>query len=149
MMVEASGTEKAWSYYEAGAPHVTEEVIADGLEAAKGWIRESIELQRQLVEKAGTHDPIPYVPQVDYGDDVWEKVDEVGADRVAHVTTITQKAERNAATDEATAGDRRRAGRRPSRVASGRSRRRCGRSSSSMRPRSASPTRASAWTAGA
>ncbi|HEY2301157.1 MAG TPA: polyribonucleotide nucleotidyltransferase [Acidimicrobiales bacterium] len=103
MMVEASGTEKAWSYYTDGAPHVTEEVIADGLEAAKGWIRESIELQRQLVEKAGTHDPIPYVAQVDYGDDVWEKVNEVGADRVAHVTTITKKAERNAATDEATA----------------------------------------------
>jgi polyribonucleotide nucleotidyltransferase len=103
MMVEASGTEKAWSYYEAGAPHVTEEVIADGLEAAKGWIRESIELQRQLVEKAGTHDPIPYVPQVDYGDDVWEKVKEVGSERIAHITTITTKAERNAATDEATA----------------------------------------------
>jgi polyribonucleotide nucleotidyltransferase len=102
MMVEASGTEKAWSYYEDGAPHVTEEVIADGLEAAKGWIRESIELQRQLVEKAGVHDPIPYVPQFDYGDDVWEKVSEVGAERVAHVTTITTKAERNAATDEAT-----------------------------------------------
>ena len=80
----------------------TEEVIAEGLEASKVWIRESIELQRQLVEKAGVHDPIPYVPQVDYGDDVWEKVSEVGADRVAHITTITTKAERNAATDEAT-----------------------------------------------
>ncbi len=30
MMVEAGGTEKAWQYYEAGAPKVTEEVIADG-----------------------------------------------------------------------------------------------------------------------
>src|SRR5256714_5457896 len=27
MMVEAGGTEKAWSYYEAGAPKVTEDVI--------------------------------------------------------------------------------------------------------------------------
>ena len=35
MMVEAGGTEKAWSYYEAGAPKVTEEVIADGLEACQ------------------------------------------------------------------------------------------------------------------
>ena len=35
MMVEAGGTEKAWSYYEAGAPKVTEEVIAEGLEASK------------------------------------------------------------------------------------------------------------------
>jgi polyribonucleotide nucleotidyltransferase len=48
MMVEASGTEKAWTYYEQGAPKVTEEAIAGGLEQAKRWIRESIELQRQL-----------------------------------------------------------------------------------------------------
>jgi polyribonucleotide nucleotidyltransferase len=102
MMVEAGGTEKAWKYYRDGAPHVTEEVIAEGLEAAKGWIRESIELQRQLVKAAGVHEPIPYVPQVDYGRDVWEKVSDVGTERIAHVTTITQKAERNAATDEAT-----------------------------------------------
>jgi polyribonucleotide nucleotidyltransferase len=101
MMVEAGGTEKAWQYYQDGAPHVTEEVIADGLEAAKGWIRDSIELQRQLVEQAGVHEPIPYEPQADYGTDVWEKVTEVGSDRIAKVTTITQKAERNAATDEA------------------------------------------------
>src|SRR5207237_7582382 len=43
MMVEAGGTEDAWSYYEAGAPRVTEEVIAAGLEVCKTWIRESIE----------------------------------------------------------------------------------------------------------
>jgi polyribonucleotide nucleotidyltransferase len=97
MMVEASGTEKAWDYYQDGAPHVTEEVIADGLEAAKAWIRESIQLQHQLVEKAGVHSPIPYVPQVDYGKDVMEKVAEVGTKRIAEITTITPKAERTAA----------------------------------------------------
>ena len=42
MMVEAGGTEAAWPAFEAGAPKVTEEVIAEGLEAAKTWIRESI-----------------------------------------------------------------------------------------------------------
>ena len=51
MMVEAGGTEKRLELYEAGAPKVTEEVIAEGLEAAKTWIRESIELQRELVEQ--------------------------------------------------------------------------------------------------
>ncbi len=102
MMVEASGTEDAWQFYADGAPHVTEEVIAEGLESAKTWIRDSIQLQRQLVEAAGVHSPIPYVPQVDYGDDVWEKVVELGSDRIAHITTITTKAERNTATDEAT-----------------------------------------------
>src|SRR5205814_5941813 len=77
MMVEAGGTEDAWRYYEAGAPKVTEEVIAQGLEEAKTWIKESIDLQRQLVEKAGVHEPIPYEPQVDYGDDVWGRVSEM------------------------------------------------------------------------
>ena len=36
MMVEAGGTEKAWDHYENGAPKVTEEVIADGLEGLQG-----------------------------------------------------------------------------------------------------------------
>ncbi|MBV9935328.1 MAG: polyribonucleotide nucleotidyltransferase [Actinobacteria bacterium] len=102
MMVEAGGTEDAWRYYEDGAPKVTEDVIAQGLEASKTWIKESIELQRQLVEKAGVHAPIPYEPQHDYGDDVASRVAAVGTDRINHVTTITLKAERNEATDEAT-----------------------------------------------
>ncbi len=102
MMVEAGGTEKAWEYYQDGAPYVTEEIIADGLEAAKTWIRESIELQRQLVAEAGVHSPIPYTPTFDYGEDVLARVSEVGAPHISKIITITQKAERNAATDEAT-----------------------------------------------
>src|SRR5581483_1575542 len=35
MMVEAGGTAAAWELYQSGAPKVTEEVIADGLESAK------------------------------------------------------------------------------------------------------------------
>ena len=52
MMVEAGGTEEAWELYQDGTPFVTEEVIAGGLEAAKTWIRESIDAQRELVAKA-------------------------------------------------------------------------------------------------
>src|SRR3954449_13557758 len=74
MMVEAGGSEKAWSYYEAGAPKVTEEVIAQGLDEAKTWIRESIDLQNELVQKAGVHEPIPFEAQADYGDDVFARV---------------------------------------------------------------------------
>jgi polyribonucleotide nucleotidyltransferase len=102
MMVEAGGTEAAWGLYESGAPKVTEEVIAEGLESAKTWIRESVDLQRQLVAEAGTHAPIAYVPQVDYGNDVADRVAEVGAAQIEKVTTITAKAEREAATKEVT-----------------------------------------------
>jgi polyribonucleotide nucleotidyltransferase len=101
MMVEASGTEKAWSYYEAGAPKVTEEAIAAGLEACKTWIRESIELQNELVAKAGVHEPIPYEAVADYGDDVFARVSEVGADLLLKANSIVEKAERNAANDAA------------------------------------------------
>ncbi len=103
MMVEAGGTEAAWELYQSGAPKVTEEVIADGLESAKTWITESIELQRELVAKAGTRPPLPFEPQRDYTDDIIERVAAVGNDRIEAVTTIIAKAERERSTSEVTA----------------------------------------------
>jgi polyribonucleotide nucleotidyltransferase len=100
MMVEAGGTEKAWSYYVAGATKVTEEVIAEGLEAAKVSIRESIELQLELKAKAGSRPTMTYQPRHDYGADVYERVEAVAADRVAKAATISLKAEREAALKE-------------------------------------------------
>ncbi len=101
MMVEAGGTERAWQYYQAGAPKVTEEVIAEGLEVSKRWIRESVELQRELVAKAGAKPPIPFSLQKDYGDDVWERVAAVGTELLTKANSLVAKAERNAALDEA------------------------------------------------
>ncbi len=101
MMVEAGGTERAWQYYEEGAPKVTEEVIAEGLEASKQWIRESIDLQLELVEKAGRKDTIPFELFVDYGDDVYGRVAEMGSERLALANAVEGKAERNAALDAA------------------------------------------------
>jgi polyribonucleotide nucleotidyltransferase len=105
MMVEAGGTEKSWSYYDAGAPKVTEEVLASGLEAAKQWIRESINLQRRLVEayttERGPIQTIPFSTFTDYQDDVWARVEAVGTDLIAKANLVTSKAERNAALDAA------------------------------------------------
>ncbi|MEN3315736.1 MAG: polyribonucleotide nucleotidyltransferase, partial [Acidimicrobiaceae bacterium] len=103
MMVEAGGTEDAWRFYEQGAPKVTEEVIANGLEAAKQWIMDSIKAQRELVAKMGTKPALVYTLQVDYGDDVFERVAAVGTERIAQASAISAKAERNTATDEAIA----------------------------------------------
>src|ERR1700684_2579629 len=87
MMVEAGGSERSFQYYDEGAPQVTEEVLADGLEAAKTWIRESILLQRQMVAPfvaaRGPVEGIPYSPFADYGDDVFERVQAVGSDAIA------------------------------------------------------------------
>jgi polyribonucleotide nucleotidyltransferase len=104
MMVEAGGTETAWELYQSGTPFVTEEVIAGGLEAAKTWIRESIEAQLELVDKAknaGLIHPLEWEPQVDYGDDIYARVEEVGTESLTRVAGITVKAEREAAQGEA------------------------------------------------
>src|SRR4051812_3026740 len=103
MMVEAGGTEKAWEYYQEGAPKVTEEGIAEGLEAAKTWIRESIDLQNELVKKAGVHEPIPFDAQADYGDDVFDRVTAIASDRIAQAQSIADKTERNQTSDQITA----------------------------------------------
>ncbi|HYI60720.1 MAG TPA: polyribonucleotide nucleotidyltransferase, partial [Acidimicrobiales bacterium] len=102
MMVEANGTEGSWDRYEAGAPKVTEEAIADGLEVAKRFISASIDLQRQLVDQAGARPPIAFEPAVDYSPEVYERVKAVGTDRIAEASSIADKASRSAATDEAT-----------------------------------------------
>jgi polyribonucleotide nucleotidyltransferase len=107
MMVEAGGTEQSFAYYEAGAPKVTEEVVAAGLEASKRWIKESIALQRQLVASViavrGPITPLAYTPVFDYGDDVFAAVERVATPLLAEAITIAAKAERNAATDAAAA----------------------------------------------
>jgi polyribonucleotide nucleotidyltransferase len=105
MMVEAGGTEKSWDYYADGAPKVTEEVLAQGLEASKQWIRESINLQRELVASyvavRGPIETIPFSVFSDYEDDVWERVQAVGTDAITKANLVTSKAERNAALDGA------------------------------------------------
>src|ERR1700722_5889842 len=105
MMVEAGGTEKSWSYYDEGAPKVTEEVLASGLEAAKTWIREAINLQRELVASytavRGPIVTIPFTTFSDYQDDVWARVEAVGTDPIAKANLVRSKAERNAPLDPA------------------------------------------------
>jgi len=103
MMVEAGGTEAAWELYQSGTPHVTEQVIADGLEQSKTWIRESIDLQNELVAKAGVHAPIPFEPQSDYSPEIYARVEALGLDALSAANTLADKAERNAANDAASA----------------------------------------------
>jgi polyribonucleotide nucleotidyltransferase len=107
MMVEAGGTEKSFEYYAQGAKKVDEAVLADGLEASKRSIKESIALQRQLVASViATRGPIaqmPFTVSSDYGDDVMEAVTRVATDKLQPAIRIAAKADRNAATDAATA----------------------------------------------
>ncbi len=102
MMVEAGGTETAWPSYEAGAPKVTEEVLAAGLEASKTWIRESIKDQLELIEAAGGTKPtMAFSTVADYTREVYEAVAEVGHARVTAAESLSDKAERLAAEEQA------------------------------------------------
>jgi len=104
MMVEAGGTEKAWELYEDGAPKVTEETIAQGLEESKRWISAAIELQKELrvaYEKArGPIEPVEYLPNVDYTPDVYEAVKRHAETQTAEAMAIADKTERNTKLDE-------------------------------------------------
>src|SRR5262245_15901802 len=99
MMVEAGGTEHSWKLYEDGAPKVTEETIALGLEEAKRWIAASIDLQvrlREDFEKAfGPIEPIEYLPALDYTPDIYAAVKHHAESRTAEAMTIGDKTDRN------------------------------------------------------
>jgi len=97
MMVEAGGTEATWEIYEAGTPKVDEAVLADGLEFSKGYIREVIELQNQLLAAVGEIEVMPYPVSLDYNNDVFEAVDKAARERIAATQVIADKADRGEA----------------------------------------------------
>jgi polyribonucleotide nucleotidyltransferase len=107
MMVEAGGTEKSFTYYAAGAPKVTEEVIAGGLEVCKQYIKESIKLQRQLVASViatrGPIVPLKYTPVLDYSAELFAAVEKSATTKLQPAIRIALKSDRNEAIDLATA----------------------------------------------
>ncbi len=104
MMVEAGGTEATWRLYEEGAPKVTEEVIADGLDEAKQWIKASIELQKKLrtevISARGPIADIPYEIHTDYDDDLFDAVAEQATASTSEAMAIADKSTRNGRLDE-------------------------------------------------
>jgi polyribonucleotide nucleotidyltransferase len=101
-MVEAGGTEASWPAFQDGAPKVDEDVLAGGLEAAKQYILQSIESQKQLMADAGVKEPMAYGVTVDYSPEVFSAV-EAFRDKVDATQTIADKHDRLAA--EAAARD--------------------------------------------
>jgi polyribonucleotide nucleotidyltransferase len=99
MMVEAEATENVVELISGGAQAPTENVVAQGLEAAKPFIATLCAAQQELAEAAAkpTGD-YPLFP--DYGDDVYYSVSSVATDELAAALTIPGKAERNDRTSE-------------------------------------------------
>ncbi len=100
MMVEAGGTTSTWDNVLAGAPKVTEEALAEGLEAAKIHIKTSIALQKELVAQAGAKPPMKYTVQIDYSPEIYAAVEKAGAEPLKPVISIARKADRETAESE-------------------------------------------------
>ncbi len=104
MMVEAGGTATTWELYADGVPKVDEDVLAGGLEAAKTWIREMIELQQQMIDAVGQVDKMEPPLAVDYSDDVLAAVRDSAAERIAETQQIADKSDRQQAEASLAAG---------------------------------------------
>ncbi|WAP51032.1 polyribonucleotide nucleotidyltransferase [Arthrobacter sp. ATA002] len=100
MMVEAEATDAAWNLIkEEGATAPTEEVVAEGLEASKPFIKALCEAQADLAARAAKP-TVEFPIFLDYQDDVFEAVEAAAADKLAQVFSIADKQERDIAADE-------------------------------------------------
>ncbi|MEH3155828.1 MAG: polyribonucleotide nucleotidyltransferase [Gordonia paraffinivorans] len=98
MMVEAEATENVIELVAGGAQAPTEAIVAEGLEAAKPFIRSLCEAQRRLAESAAKETAeFPLFPP--YQSDVYDAVESAAKDRLSEILTIAGKAERDDATD--------------------------------------------------
>jgi polyribonucleotide nucleotidyltransferase len=99
MMVEAEATENTIELIAGGATRPTEEVVAEGLEAAKPFIAELCRAQSELANAAAK--PVQEFPIfLDYQDDVYEAVAAAVSEPLAQALTIADKQEREARLDE-------------------------------------------------
>ncbi len=100
MMVEAEATENAWALVKGeNVPAPTEEVVAEGLEAAKPFIAELVRAQRELAERA-TNTPLTFPTYPDYQDDAYSAVEQATSADLEQALQIAGKADRESRIDE-------------------------------------------------
>ena len=95
MMVEAEATDESWNLIQDGAQAPTEEIVAEGLEAAKPFIKALCEAQADLASRAGK--PAMDLPRFGgYGDDIAAAVESY-TEQIREVYSIAGKQEREQA----------------------------------------------------
>ncbi|WAC66277.1 polyribonucleotide nucleotidyltransferase [Agrococcus sp. SL85] len=98
MMVEAEATDHAWELIEGGAIKPTEEVVAQGLEASKPFIKQLVAAQAEVARTAAKEtQEYPLFPP--YSDEALTAVREVAKERLSEVYQIAGKIERQDADD--------------------------------------------------
>ncbi len=102
MMVEAEATKDVFEVVNGGGTAPTEEVVAQGLEAAKPAIAAICNAQKELAAKA-PKEPLEFPVFLDYDDDVLQAVTAAGEADLSAAMQIAGKQERDAASDAAKA----------------------------------------------
>ncbi|MFJ3488789.1 polyribonucleotide nucleotidyltransferase [Leifsonia aquatica] len=98
MMVEAEATEHSWNLIQGGAVKPNEEVVAQGLEAAKPFIRQLVGAQNVIAQqsaKAIADYPV-FLP---YSKETYDNVAGLAYDELVNVYQIADKIERQNADD--------------------------------------------------
>lgn len=99
MMVEAEATDNSWNLIkEQGATAPTEEVVSEGLEAAKPFIKALCDAQADLAARAAKP-TVEFPVFLDYEDDVYAAVEAAAGEKLTAVFQIADKTERNDASD--------------------------------------------------
>jgi polyribonucleotide nucleotidyltransferase len=102
MMVEAEATTKTIELIKGGAPTPNEEVVAQGLDASKPFIKILCQAQSKLAKVAAK--PTAEFPVfLDYQDDVFAAVEKAAGKDLAKALTIAGKQERETTIDEISA----------------------------------------------
>ncbi|MEA2432601.1 MAG: polyribonucleotide nucleotidyltransferase [Actinomycetota bacterium] len=102
MMIEAGASEHVFDLIEAGGTAPNEELLAQGIEESKAYIGEAIELQKELMDKAGkpkgstTGDKPDYPLIIDYSDELYERVKQLAEGPLNEAIALTVKGERRA-----------------------------------------------------
>jgi polyribonucleotide nucleotidyltransferase len=103
MMVEAESTDATWDLVRGGRQAPTEEIVAEGLDASKVFIRQLCQAQVELAGKAAN--PVQDFPVfLDHEDDAYAAVEGAVRDELAQALTIAGKAERETRLDEIKVG---------------------------------------------
>ncbi|MEJ7725687.1 MAG: polyribonucleotide nucleotidyltransferase, partial [Actinomycetes bacterium] len=98
MMVEAEATAQTWNLVRDGATAPTEQVVAEGLEAAKAFIKILCAAQQEVAAAASK--PTQEFPvYLEYQQDVFDAVASAVADELGKALTIADKTEREAQLD--------------------------------------------------
>ena len=97
MMVEAESTEQTFEKVRAGAQAPTEEVVGQGLEASKPFIKALCDAQVELAAKL-PKETYDFPVFKDYQDDVFQAVEELASEELSRDMQIAGKQDRDNAT---------------------------------------------------